>query len=143
MMNSISLMVLMSKIIFNILIICCLIGSPNFAQEISSYPTSIHDLKEYEKIHGEKSFLLPICKKQISPQMPREDVEGTVILEVLISDSGKVDSAKIIKSLPFCDLLAIECAKQWKYEPAKVLVKDDEYINVKFGLTVPISFKRE
>jgi TonB family protein len=56
------------------------------------------------------------------PQYPRRafdaKVEGTVLLEILISSSGGVVHAEVRRSIPGLDEAAVDCVKQWSFEPA-------------------------
>jgi TonB family protein len=43
--------------------------------------------------------------------------EGLVILELLVSSTGTVQEAKVIKSEPLLDQAALDAVRQWEYEP--------------------------
>ena len=44
-------------------------------------------------------------------------VQGVVILEVLIDESGNVSDTRVLRSIPLLDQAAIDAVKQWQYEP--------------------------
>jgi TonB family protein len=47
-------------------------------------------------------------------------VAGVVILEIRIEADGSVSDAKVLRSIPLLDQAALDCVKQWKYEPTFV-----------------------
>jgi TonB family protein len=75
-----------------------------------------------EKMPEQTKFVDAIYPKEIYSK----GVEGIVLLELLVNDSGTVDSATVITSLePTLDSNALEAAKQFLFTPATILVKDD------------------
>ena len=58
----------------------------------------------------------------IEPEYPKKarkkEIEGKVILELLVGRTGNVEEVKIIDSVPIFDQAAIDAARQWKYRPA-------------------------
>jgi TonB family protein len=44
-------------------------------------------------------------------------VQGTVILECVLSTEGKVTEVKILRGIPMLDKSAVEAVRQWVYEP--------------------------
>jgi TonB family protein len=44
-------------------------------------------------------------------------VQGVVILEVLIGTDGKVEQAKVLRSIPMLDQAAIDAVRQWEFTP--------------------------
>ena len=44
-------------------------------------------------------------------------VEGLVILEAVINETGAVERIKVLKSIQLLDAAAIEAVKQWRYTP--------------------------
>jgi len=63
----------------------------------------------------------PTVVKLISPVYPklaiRARVTGTVTLEATVTAQGTVDEIKIISGNPLLIEAAIDCVKQWRYEP--------------------------
>jgi TonB family protein len=47
-------------------------------------------------------------------------VEGIVIIEAIISASGSVQSAKVLRSIELLDAAALAAVNQWRYEPTTV-----------------------
>lgn len=47
-------------------------------------------------------------------------IEGTVQVKGVVEESGRLTGIAVIKSLGYgLDAKAIECAKEWRFEPAK------------------------
>ena len=66
--------------------------------------------------------LMPPKKlKDVSPGYPpiaqQARVQGVVILEARIDESGYVSDAKVRRSIPLLDQAAIDAVKQWQYTP--------------------------
>jgi TonB family protein len=63
----------------------------------------------------------PTLQKEVAPVYPevarQARVEGTVILEVGTNETGEVEVAKLLRSIPLLDQAAVDAVKQWKYEP--------------------------
>jgi protein TonB len=47
-------------------------------------------------------------------------VEGTVTLEVLVDERGRVADARVLKSIPLLDESALNAATQWEFTPTLV-----------------------
>lgn len=79
----------------------------------------------------------PKLIKRVNPVYPEEakkaGVEGPVILQVQTDIYGRVDSIKVLKSIPLLDQAAIDAVKQWIYEP---LIVDGEPRKGIFTVTV-------
>jgi len=63
----------------------------------------------------------PRLIKKVDPVYPEiarlAGVEGVVILEVKTDTYGRVQDARILRSIPLLDQAAIDAVKQWVYEP--------------------------
>ena len=56
----------------------------------------------------------------VIPEIAKEaGVYGTVRVEVLVGRDGGVHRTRVTKSIPMLDAAAVECARQWLFEPAK------------------------
>ena len=67
----------------------------------------------------------------------RLDIEGRVVIEILVEKNGEVSEAKVIKSIfPELDLIALNAVKQVKFTPGLQRGKP-----VKVRMTIPILFK--
>jgi len=84
----------------------------------------------------------PVLIKFISPKYPdlarQAGIEGTVLIEVLVSDEGKVEQARVIQSdvTPAMERAAIEAAKLCRFKPAK-----QRTVPVPARMAIPIRFK--
>jgi periplasmic protein TonB len=47
-------------------------------------------------------------------------IEGIVILEATIDETGQVVDLKVLRSVPMLDGAAVEAVKQWRYRPARL-----------------------
>jgi TonB family protein len=60
----------------------------------------------------------------IRPQYPQAafaaKIQGTVLLDILIGESGEVAHAAVRKSIPELDAAALKCVRGWRFEPARV-----------------------
>jgi periplasmic protein TonB len=74
----------------------------------------------------------PTVIKLISPVYPKlaikARVTGTVTLEATVTAEGTVDEIKVISGNPLLIEAAVDCVKQWRYEPT--------YLN---GAPVPVN----
>jgi TonB family protein len=53
------------------------------------------------------------------PEVVRQGIEGPVLMELLVNDSGKVDSVTVVKGLhPLLDSSAVVAARQFVFSPA-------------------------
>ena len=84
----------------------------------------------------------PKLIKQVDPIYPEEarkaGVEGVVIVEATIDIYGRVQSVKVLRSIPPLDQAAIDAVKQWVYEPAII---DGKPIPVSFTVKVQFTLK--
>lgn len=47
-------------------------------------------------------------------------VQGVVIIEATIAPDGSVTDARVLRSIPLLDQAALDCVKQWKFEPTQI-----------------------
>ena len=63
----------------------------------------------------------PTVRKNVKPEHPlaavKARVEGTVVLETLVDEQGRVADVRVTKSIPLLDQAAIEAARQWEFTP--------------------------
>jgi protein TonB len=75
----------------------------------------------------------------VPPILPEQalqaGIRGVVILEITIGTDGTVADAHVLRSIPLLDSAALECARQWRYEP--VLLNGSP---VPIVMTTPVSF---
>ena len=66
---------------------------------------------------------IPALKiKDAPPERPEgsRGIRGVVIVEITIDATGKVSTAKILRSAPGLEQAALDCVKKWEYLPALV-----------------------
>ena len=77
--------------------------------------------------------------KDVAPAYPNiakaAKIQGLVILECQVSPQGKVDSVKVLRSVPTLDEPAIEAVRQWVYTPTLI-----NGVPVGVILTVTVNF---
>jgi len=74
------------------------------------------------------AFTPPKRVKGSSPNYPesaaRDNAQGTVLLECLITEAGAVQSCRVTRSVhPAADREAAKTIQRWKYEPARVMAQ--------------------
>lgn len=63
--------------------------------------------------------LIQFVKAQYPPDLIKKGISGSVVLELLVNESGSVDSVTLIKSIhPVLDTNAIKASRQFKFTPA-------------------------
>jgi len=59
--------------------------------------------------------------KHVAPVYPplaeSARVQGVVILETIVGADGKVQDARILRSVPLLDQAALDAVKQWEFTP--------------------------
>lgn len=70
----------------------------------------------------------PVVRKHVNPvytNMAKErGIQGIVIAEVVIDETGHVTSVQILKPLPFgLDAAAVDAVRQWEFEPGTLAGK--------------------
>ncbi len=108
-------------------------GQPYF---LSVQPVSL-PLSEANVVRAVGNIQAPQLIKQVEPIYPeaalKAKVGGTVILEAQADIYGRVQSIKILRSLPLLDQAAMDAVRQWVYAP---LVIDGKPRPVVFTVTV-------
>jgi TonB family protein len=76
---------------------------------------SLQKIEAVEKLPELKEFI----KAEYPARELKSGVEGSVLLELFVSDSGRVDSARVSKSLvPAMDTAALRAVKRFRFTPA-------------------------
>ncbi|HJZ11610.1 MAG TPA: energy transducer TonB, partial [Acidobacteriota bacterium] len=106
-------------------------------------PVQQSTVKEGDLVEIGSGVTKPELTNRINPDYPlaaqRKKVEGTVILSILVSESGSVADVKLLRQAGGASGLneaAVAAARKWKFRPA---VKDGK--RVKVWVTYPIVFK--
>ena len=74
---------------------------------------------------GDSGTARPLGGYQVKPRYPesarRQGFEGTTLLKIYVSDTGRVEDVLVERSAGHqdLDLAAMEAVKQWRFEPAK------------------------
>jgi TonB family protein len=82
--------------------------------------------------------------KQVTPAYPAvartARVQGTVIVEASITETGAVEDIKVVEGHPMLIAAAVDAVRQWRYEPARlngVATRVSARITVHFRLELP------
>jgi protein TonB len=63
----------------------------------------------------------PQKTRNVNPVYPQiaqsARVQGVVIIEATISPAGKVQDARVLRSIPLLDQAALDAVRQWEYSP--------------------------
>jgi len=82
----------------------------------------------------------PKIIKRVDPVYPEEakkaGIEGIVICEATANPEGRVESVKVLRSVPGLDQAAVDAVKQWVYEPMMIKGKPRGVV-----FTVTVRFK--
>ena len=62
--------------------------------------------------------VLKTAKPVYTAEMMRARIEGTVAIQALVDEQGRVADARIVRSIPQLDEAALTTAKQWEFTPA-------------------------
>jgi protein TonB len=66
------------------------------------------------------------------------NIEGTVILEAIVDEEGRVETVRVLRSVSVLDRAAVDAVKQWRYSPVILNGKPEKFI-----LTVAVTFRLE
>ncbi len=79
------------------------------------------DAQTSSAVHVGSSLKAPQKTKDVKPVYPptaiASHVQGIVILEATIGTDGKVEDAKVIRSIPLLDQAALDAVRQWEFTP--------------------------
>jgi protein TonB len=66
----------------------------------------------------------PTKTKDVKPVYPpiaqSARVQGVVIIEAVIGTDGRVEEAKVLRSIPLLDAAALDAVKQWVFTPTEL-----------------------
>ena len=120
--------------------------SPSAAALSPDFETNVARLQPI-RVGG--NIKTPTKVRDVKPEYPDEarakKVQGVVILEVLIDEDGSVADARILRSIPDFDEVALGAVKQWKFVPtllngqATALLMT---VTVNFTLSEPVTGNR-
>ena len=64
-------------------------------------------------------------------------VQGVVTIQATVGPTGKVEEARVVKSVPMLDQAALDAVRQWEYQPTLL-----NGVPVPILMTVNINFTR-
>ncbi|HLY62618.1 MAG TPA: energy transducer TonB [Terriglobia bacterium] len=77
------------------------------------------------------------AKKMTQPKYPeialKMHVEGTVKVEAVVGADGKVNNVIVVSGNPLLKSTAVDCVKQWEYEPGK----DTALVSIDISFKLP------
>ena len=84
-------------------------------------PNSTDESEPPARVGG--SVTPPVLLNKVNPAYPldarKQKIEGTVVVEAIISKDGSVGEAKVLRSADGClDVAALDAVRQWRYSPA-------------------------
>jgi protein TonB len=84
----------------------------------------------------------PALISKVDPVYPgvaiSANIEGTVILEAIVDEEGRVETVRVLRSVSVLDRPALEAVKQWRYSPVILNGRPEKFI-----LTVAVTFRLE
>ena len=84
----------------------------------------------------------PTKTKHVAPIYPRiavdNKVQGRVVLEAIISETGRVRDVRVLRSIPLLDRAALDAGRQWEFTPTKL---NGEPVSVLMTVTVLFELK--
>jgi protein TonB len=95
-----------------------------------------------EPVRLGSSFKLPTRIKDVAPVYPeiarKARVQGVVIVEAIIGADGKVQQARVLRSVPLLDQAALNAVQLWEYTPTMLGGRPIPII-----MTVTVQFRLE
>jgi TonB family protein len=87
-------------------------------------PPGAKELSDPAAVRVGGSIRPPAKITNVNPVYPPEAkdarVQGVVILDILIGEDGRVENAKILRSIPLLDQAAIDAVTQWVFTPTTI-----------------------
>ena len=96
-----------------------------------------------ERVYRAGGKIRPPAKvRHVPPVYPpiaqQNKVEGTVILEAVIAETGRVRDVRVLRSVPLLDQAAVEAVRQWHFTPTLL---NGEAVPVVMTVTVRFELK--
>ena len=87
-------------------------------------------------------ILQPALVHRVEPVYPAvavaAHVEGTIILEAVVDEEGRVENLRVLRSIKLLDDAAMEAVRQWRYRPLLLNDRPSSFV-----LTVVLTFSLE
>lgn len=117
-------------------------GSPKSVNDIvKDMPVAVPKIAD-QKVRISSGVTETLLVQQVAPRYPlqavHERVQGTVVLQALITKDGSVQNLQVLRGHPLLNPAAIEAVKRWRYKPYQLNGEPVEAvteINVKFTLS--------
>ncbi len=91
-------------------------------------------------MHLHSGMQAPRKTVNVDPVYPRVAqavrIEGVVILEAVIDVQGRVESVRVLRSIPLLDQAAVDAVKQWTFTPTLL-----NGVPVPIAMTVTVNFE--
>ena len=123
------------------------------AQFYARRATALHQQTEAQKApqaasgpgerdeHGVYRVVTPPARLGV-PQLPPEaraaGIQGVVVAEIVVNESGEVMDAQVLRSIPLLDDAALNAIRYWRYAPTLV---NGQPVPVKMTVTVNFSLR--
>jgi TonB family protein len=108
--------------------------NPQFAPQVGTPQLERGENGVYRVGRG---VALPTKLSDVAARYPAEalaaGVQGVVIAEIVVNESGNVTDTKILRSIPLLDEAALEAVRQWQFSPSVV---NGHVVPVKMTVTV-------
>ncbi len=112
----------MKKFVTALFLSASLISVSTYAQQDASLPNP--QAKRPRRLTVSAGVINSLAKVRVAPAYPKDaieqKIEGTVEVEVLVDEEGKVAEAEAIEGHQLLREAAITAAKQWKFKVAKL-----------------------
>ncbi|MGD0467119.1 MAG: energy transducer TonB [Terriglobales bacterium] len=125
------------------LAVCILLGSAAFTQSSQTAQSTcpIEDNIVPKHFHGVPPAIELKLRTYVAPDYPaaarRAQVQGRVVIQARISESGKVENPQVLSAPPLLRDAALAAVRRWCYEPACLKVAPvavDYLIQINFSL---------
>jgi len=114
-------------------------GADNIESVIAPPPVVVAPPKIQEPVRVGSTVRTPVKTRDVRPVYPRvaQDarIEGVVIIEATISQTGQVMNMKLLRGAPLLDQAALEAVRQWEFTPTLL-----NGVPVPVIMTVPVTF---
>jgi protein TonB len=108
---------------------------------IAGTPTAVPKVATPQRVRVSQGVSQGLLVRQVKPTYPplarQARIQGTVVLQALISKDGSIQNLHLVSGHPMLAPAAIEAVKQWKYKPYFLNgepVEVETTINVNFTL---------
>jgi protein TonB len=97
-------------------------GDPESLSTVLAPPPVVRPAAPPPPVRPGGAVRTPLKVHDVSPVYPpiamQAHIQGIVIIEATISESGEVLNARVLRSVPLLDQAAIDAVRQWRYQPS-------------------------